>query len=218
MRMGTYYRYQLLNSLGIFSNIKENDKILDIGGFDGYALSKLSPKIKILIDIDVDKKYKDIQYIQDDFLKHKFQNNCFDKIISFDVLEHIPKNTEKYYFRKIRKLLKKGGVAYITTPSKDIKTFPNFLRKWIGKKWNHQKCLGYTKSELKELMKNTGITDYEIYSYQSRYYLNYYLFIRFLQVILPIIIIKKLLLSIARKDAKLDDNISTGYYFMCLRK
>ena len=72
MRMGTYYRYQLLNSLGIFSNIKENDKILDIGGFDGYALSKLSPKIKILIDIDVDKKYKDIQYIQDDFLKHKF--------------------------------------------------------------------------------------------------------------------------------------------------
>ena len=218
MRAGTYYRYELLKKLGIFKNVKKESKILDIGGFDGFTLSKLNGSKKVLIDPDARKISKDIIYLKNDFFKYKFKRQRFDFIFSLDVLEHVPKEKEFEYFSKIYLLLEKKGVAIITTPSKDIKTCPNFLRRWIGRNWGHYKCLGYSKEELKVLLAKNNIKNYEIYSYHSRYYLNLYLLTRFLQIFLPENLFQKLLLKIANKDAKLDENISRGYYFIRILK
>ena len=48
MRFGTYYRYLVVKTLKIPSSGK---KILDIGGYDGFFLSKLNSESKTLIDI-----------------------------------------------------------------------------------------------------------------------------------------------------------------------
>jgi len=219
MRIGTYYRYKLLKKLGIFSDIKSNSKVLDVGGFDGFILSKLKASKKILIDPNAKKEFSDVEYLKENLFSHDFKNEKFNFILSLDVLEHIPKEKESEYFSRIYSLLEKNGQAIITTPSKEIKIFPNVLRKVISKKWGHNKCLGYTKKELEDLLKTAKIKDYKIYAYNSRYYLNTYLLIRFLQIILPSILLKKILLKIANKDAKLnDDSNSRGYYLIKVKK
>src|SRR3989344_5422441 len=208
MRMGTFYRYNLLKRIGILNSFMKKEKVLDIGGFDGFTLSKLKALKRVLIDPDAKKYFLNIEYLKKDFFNYNFKNQKFDLILSLDVLEHIPKEKEVEYFSRIYSLLEKRGIAFITTPSKDIKTFPNFLRGFIGKKWGHYKCLGYTKEELDILIKNSGLENYKIYSYHSRYYLNTYLLIRFLQIFLPKLILEKILIKIANKDAKLDEGIS----------
>jgi 2-polyprenyl-3-methyl-5-hydroxy-6-metoxy-1,4-benzoquinol methylase len=218
MRIGTYYRYKLLNKLGIFNNTGENAKILDIGGFDGFTLSKLKAKSKILIDPDAKEEFSNIKYLKKDFFSHDFKNEKFDFILSLDVLEHLLEENESKYFSKIHSLLETNGKAIITTPSKDIKTFPNFLRDWIGKKWGHYKCLGYTKEELEKLIRLAKIKNYEIYSYHSRHYLNNYLLVRFFQIILPETAIQKILAKMANKDAQLERGLSKGYWFVRIRK
>ena len=210
MRFGTYYRYELLRRLQIFDKIDKGDKILDIGGFDGYALSKINASKKILIDPEAKKEFDGILYLKKDFFEYNFKKQKFNLILSLDVLEHIPKEKESKYFYKIFTLLKKDGMAIITIPSKDIKIFPNFLRGRIGRKWGHYKCLGYSREELKKLLNKSNIRNYEIHSCSARYYLNGYLLIKFLQIFLPKDLFKRVLSRIANKDAKLNLENSQG--------
>jgi hypothetical protein len=52
MRLGTYYRYRLLGFLGLWNEFRVTDDVLDVGGFDGYVLSNLDCRSKLLIDPD----------------------------------------------------------------------------------------------------------------------------------------------------------------------
>lgn len=218
MRLGTYYRYELLKNLGLFNKFRQKDKLLDIGGFDGFTLSRLEVSKKILIDPDAKKTFDNIFYLKKDFFEYDFKKQRFDAVLPLDVLEHIPKEKEVEYFSKIYSVLEKGGAAIITTPSKNITIFPNFLRKWIGRKWGHYKCLGYSKQELESLMKSAKIKKYKIHSCNSRSYFNYYLLVRFLKLILPKPSLKKILTNLAKKDAKLDEGVSKGYYLVRIIK
>ena len=49
-----------------------------------------------------------------------FENNSFDVVSLFMVLEHIPKNTEPRLFREVNRVLKDGGLFIITTPHSEI--------------------------------------------------------------------------------------------------
>lgn len=218
MRMGTFYRYELLNRFGVFDNTKKSTKILDIGGFDGFILSKLKASNKVLIDPNAKNEFSNIKYLRKDFFVHDFKKQKFNFILSLDVLEHISREKEAEYFSKIYSLLEKRGIAILTTPSKDIKIFPNFLRGWISRKWGHYKCYGYSKEELENLIKKAKIKKSQINTCNSRYYLNAYILIRLLQLILPNRLLEKILLKLANKDAKLNEKNSLGYYLIKIRK
>ncbi|OGG11319.1 hypothetical protein A2Z00_02485 [Candidatus Gottesmanbacteria bacterium RBG_13_45_10] len=45
-----------------------------------------------------------------------FDDRSFDTVVSWEVLEHIPKGTELTMFLEISRVLKKGGICYISTP------------------------------------------------------------------------------------------------------
>lgn len=45
-----------------------------------------------------------------------FKDGKFDTVISWEVIEHIPKGTEKKMFSEIKRVLKKDGVCYLSTP------------------------------------------------------------------------------------------------------
>ena len=65
MRLGTYYRSVMWDRLGIRAN---GNRVLDIVGFDGYWLSKQLAKTKVCVDINPQRKYENVTYIQTKYL------------------------------------------------------------------------------------------------------------------------------------------------------
>jgi hypothetical protein len=215
MRLGTYYRYRLLEFLGLWSEFRVADDVLDVGGFDGYVLSHLDCRSKMLVDPDAVLIFGGIEYVKADFLNHDFGNRRFDRVLSLDVIEHIPAGTEHDYFVRIASLLRDGGAAYVTTPSSDIRVFPNFLRGWVARKWAHYKCFGYSENELMAFLQNTGL-DCELVQLNASAYLSWYLPVRALQGLLPARLMNHILTRLAAFDARHPQG-TNGYFLLRLR-
>lgn len=145
MRIGTYYRYLVTKKLGLPLS---GNKVLDIGCYDGFLLSYINSNQKTGIDIDCVNKYPDIRYIQDDFLKHDFANERFDRVYALDILEHVNHEQERIFLEKMLSLLSPDGIGILSTPSKTIRIFPPFLQEWADRKWQHIYRRGYTRQEI----------------------------------------------------------------------
>lgn len=141
--MGTYYRYLVAKKLNLPIY---GDKVLDIGCYDGFLLSRINARQKFGIDIEPVKRFPNIEYIEDDFLKHDFKEERFDRIFAFDILEHIEQDRE--FIKKIEELLSADGIAILSVPSKNIRIFPAFLQPWVDKRWGHDYRRGYTVGEI----------------------------------------------------------------------
>jgi len=147
MRIGSYYRYLVLHSLKLPLTGK---KILDIGGYDGFLLSRIPGETKTLIDISPRSLYPDIHYIEGDFLAFDFKDDKFDLICAFDVIEHV--KDDRDFLEKIVHLLSPEGRALLSTPSEKIQIFPSFLQKWVDKKWGHVYRRGYSQQTLTSMI------------------------------------------------------------------
>jgi len=216
MRLGTYYRYRLLGFLGLWNEFRVTDDVLDVGGFDGYVLSNLDCRSKLLIDPDAQPTFGGIEYVKADFLNYDFGSRRFDRVLSLDVIEHIPAGTEHRYFETIAGLLRNGATAYVTTPSSTIRVFPNFLRGWVARKWAHYKCFGYSEDELRAFLQDTGL-DCELVQNNAPAYLFWYLPVRALQSILPQRLMNYLLTRLAAHDARHPQG-TNGYFLLRLRR
>jgi trans-aconitate 2-methyltransferase len=127
------------------SGITHKDCILEIGcgiGSLTYLLSKKVKKGKIeAIDIspksiEYAKKHlkrKNISFAAADILDFESENLKFDKILLFDVLEHIPEENHILIFEKIGKWMNDDSVLLINLPNPnyilfDIKNNPEALQ------------------------------------------------------------------------------------------
>lgn len=123
-------------------DIKDKD-ILDIGcGYGWCELNLLARGVKKISAIEISENaLKTIrQNIKDRRLTLKtgdtaqlpFENESFDTIVSWEVLEHIPKHTEQPMFKEVRRVLRKGGFFYLSTPNKNV--FSNIFDPawWFG--------------------------------------------------------------------------------------
>jgi hypothetical protein len=205
-----------LGFLGLWNEIQATDDVLDVGGFDGYVLSKLDCRSKMLVDPDARPAFEGIEYVKADFLAHDFGDLQFDRIISLDVIEHIPAGTEQLYVDRIAGLLRNGAIAYVTTPSSDIRVFPNFLRGWVARKWAHYKCFGYSERELRALVQGTGL-GYDVVELNAPAYLFWYLPVRALQDLMPARLMNYILTRLAAYDARHTSG-TNGYFLLRIRK
>lgn len=111
--------------------IDKNDivgkKILDVGcGFGWFAQFCLSNKAKNFTGIDIEDT--NLEMIKKDFATYpnaSFKKvsileidykNDLDTITMWEVIEHLPINTEKKMFEKVYASLKLDGVFYLSTP------------------------------------------------------------------------------------------------------
>lgn len=102
--------------------------ILDIGSGSGWIEELILKKgAKKIVGIDVSEnaikqakklKLKKVVYKRASALDIPYKDNTFDTVVSFEVIEHIPFNTEEEMFKEVHRVLKPGGTFYLSTPYK----------------------------------------------------------------------------------------------------
>lgn len=159
-------------------SLKYIDKeILDIGCGKGdytYFFGKRNKVIGIDLQNVVKEKYRNFNFQIADATSLPFQDNTFDVIISFDVIEHI--ENDKKMMTESYRVLKKGGKIFFGTPNKT--RLSHFLLKLIGKRVKYPLDLGesnelgkiihireYTSKELEKLIKGAGFSNIKIIAF-----------------------------------------------------
>jgi len=142
----------------IFSGKIKGLKILDIGcsygWFEKFAVTNKCKEI-IGIEPEINSFYKAPQEVPSakfkigSALKVNEKNNKFDMVVMFDVIEHIPKNTEFKALKEISRVLKKNGVLVLSTD------FDWWLAKILDPAWyfGHRH---YSEERLKKMLSKTG--------------------------------------------------------------
>lgn len=137
----------------------KSKKILDIGCSYGWFEKFVGKKAKEIIGIDLDEKdleraksevkYKNVKFRKGSALDlKKFDKEKFDIVVMFDVIEHIPKGTEKQSLDEIKRVLKKDGKLLISTPANNFSNF--FDPAWY---FGHRH---YSKKQIKEIFEDSG--------------------------------------------------------------
>jgi len=148
----------------------ENKKILDIScGFGWFELDILKRGVNEIIGIELSRD--DLKTAKEGVIDKRakfkvgsaidlpFKNNSFDTMIAWEVIEHIPKNTENQMFAEVNRALKKDGVFYLSTPNKSF--FSNVLDPawWL---------IGHRHYSKKQLMKYSDDHSFEILDMQAK--------------------------------------------------
>ena len=109
----------------------ENKTILEIGcgfGWFLYNIIKYNPKSFVGLEnnnetinnLKIFFEYERCSFYVGDALNIPFDNETFDTVCMFDVIEHLPKNTEYIVLKEISRVLKSGGKLYLSTPNNHI--------------------------------------------------------------------------------------------------
>ncbi len=116
--------------------------LLDIGCGEGRGLHYLRDKVNSYTGIDKIHEVLDVlrkKYPNDTFLQMNIppfaglEDNTFDTVVSFQVVEHIQEDKE--YISEIHRVLKPGGTAILSTPNIKMSLTRN---PWHVREYTHQ--------------------------------------------------------------------------------
>ncbi|SEO72351.1 class I SAM-dependent methyltransferase [Propionispora vibrioides] len=131
---------------------KKEEGILEIGCNRGYMLSALR-KYGFTNVEGIDLSLEDIKMAKDmgfcaestNVFDHLDGNRKYDVIISKDVMEHIPKDRQEEFVKRVYDALQPGGVALVQVPNMDW-MFSNHERYMD---FTHE--IGYTRESLADM-------------------------------------------------------------------
>lgn len=160
-------RLKFSNLLVSTSNINSK-KVLDIGcGFGWFELNALKKGVEEIDGIEISEldlkpakqniKDKRAAFKIGGALKLPFKDKYFDTVVAWEVIEHIPKNTEDKMFKEVHRVLKKGGVFYLSTP------YNSFWSTYFDPAWWLIGHRHYSKEKLIDLGDKNGFEASEIY-------------------------------------------------------
>ncbi len=120
-------------------------RVLEIGTGSGYGVEIIAPHVEEFVTIDKFGGERD--FSQHDNVTFKqcsvpplpFDDESFDCVISFQVIEHIKK--DRLFVEEVCRVLKKGGVFIVSTPNIEMSLTRN--------PWHVRE---YTPSELTQLL------------------------------------------------------------------
>ncbi|MEO9872879.1 class I SAM-dependent methyltransferase [Ekhidna sp.] len=123
--------------------------LLELGCGEGRGVELLATLADSYIGIDkieavvekLQKKHNDFKFMSGVFPPFPFEDNSFDTIITFQVIEHVKE--DQNFIKEIHRVLKPGGQALITTPNIKMTLSRN--------PWHERE---YTGDELTSLCKN----------------------------------------------------------------
>ncbi len=169
----------------IFKN-KPIGKILDLGCSPGHNAIILSRMGFEVIGIDLNDIYiskynpgwfKEFDRITWDIEKKNlpFESDSFEYVIFSEVLEHVAIRHPKEIFQELKRVLKPGGMLYLTTPN--VANLSYVLALLFGNNifWNPEIFYGstdrhnreYTHGEVRKLLKDSGFNNIIINFYST---------------------------------------------------
>jgi 2-polyprenyl-3-methyl-5-hydroxy-6-metoxy-1,4-benzoquinol methylase len=98
-----------------------NSHVLDLGCGSGYGTAELAEATSSVVGIDrvapdASARKGSARYVRADLNAIPLASACFDLVVSFQVIEHLPDPT--HYLDGIARLLRPEGTALITTPNR----------------------------------------------------------------------------------------------------
>jgi SAM-dependent methyltransferase len=106
--------------------------VLDLGcGYGWFELFALDAGVGAITGVDVTDR--DLQtarrhitdqratFVAADATSLPFDDRAFDTVVSWEVLEHLPRGTEPRMFAEIRRVLRPGGAFYLSTPCSSLR-------------------------------------------------------------------------------------------------
>ncbi len=110
----------------------EGKEVLDIGccGYGWFEIYSIKKGVKSITGIELTDKdlntalkyvsYHNVNFRVGGAIDLPFEDEMFDTVVSWEVLEHIPKSTENKMFAEVYRVLKPGGYFYLSTPYRNF--------------------------------------------------------------------------------------------------
>ncbi|MFL2991759.1 MAG: class I SAM-dependent methyltransferase [Cytophagales bacterium] len=158
-----------LLSAYVFSQKYIRGDVLELGCGEGRGIDIILKESKSFTAIDKIKdvieklslKYRDNVFISSNFPPlSDIEDNSFDTVISFQVIEHIQDDTQ--YISEIERILRPGGVALITTPNikMTLTRNPWHVREYTSEELNNLCSKYFSKVDVLGISGNTKVIEY----------------------------------------------------------
>jgi len=142
--------------------------LLEFGCGEGRGVELLAPladsyigidKIQSVIDHLVEK-YPDYEFMSGVFPPFPFEDNSFDTIVTFQVIEHV--KNDAGFIEEIHRVLKPGGQALITTPNikMTLSRNPWHEREYTGDELTALSKKVFDKVEMKGIAGDDQVLEY----------------------------------------------------------
>jgi SAM-dependent methyltransferase len=124
---GDLHGAQMVSREWVASGDLRGREVLDIGcGFGWFEIISLEAGATRIAGIEPDETdlatarcffdHEHVSFHVGSATEIPFPDQSFDTVVCWEVLEHIPKNSEPRAFAEIARVLKPGGVFYMSTP------------------------------------------------------------------------------------------------------
>ena len=154
----TEKRYNQL--LDKFEKYRKTNRLLDIGSGSGFFLKTAKKRGWEVYGTEIDSgvqstnNEKDINMSYGEIDSIGFPEDYFDVVVHIEVIEHI--NNPNEYVSEIQKILRPGGITYLTTPNFNAIHRYRLKEKYDVISYPNHLCY-YTKRTLKQLFKTKGL-------------------------------------------------------------
>ncbi len=159
---------RLLKAYVLAQDYAQGD-VLEVGCGEGRGIDLIIGKCKTYTAIDkiepvidgLRKKYPSEKFLSGNIPPlTQFSDNSFDRIFSFQVIEHI--EDDHLFLSEINRVLKPGGVALMTTPNRPLSLSRNpwHIREYTAKELTDLAKKYFTQVEMKGVAGNEKIQKY----------------------------------------------------------
>ena len=148
-----------------FEKFRHTNRILDIGAGCGFFMETAKKRGWEVTGTELSKssiaacKNLNSELVFGDLSEIQFPANHFDVIVNLEVIEHI--NNPVPFVSEISRILRKGGVSYLTTPNFNALHRYRLKEKYDVISYPNHLCY-FTKKTLKKLFKSNGLTPVKI--------------------------------------------------------